>query len=288
MNLLRVRGTRRIPGIPQAHNSRRIEHTRRSSTKSSSESEVQPSSKEPGRPRRILSTLTPSLLTPNDFLDLAGRQRLRVSFPNPEKGLGGFQLYYERLTVPIPKRIFMPFPDDARGFLYFGLQPGLPIHAASLRFRCTPDHLPNSFDAGYDLKLHGLPWQLLLLQPAVIDSPIVREQLLREGHATIRTFASIRAHIGERSRIPPPLMLFRLSQLFPVHFSRPLTLDVFGLDRVHQIVLGHIFANHQGSSLYYPFNGVSFSNNFCSVLLCDPCVFVQAPPSRASSVLIRI
>ncbi|KAJ6489008.1 hypothetical protein C8R45DRAFT_993383 [Mycena sanguinolenta] len=251
MNLLRAWGS----------SSRRIKNTRRSSTKSSCDSEriEPPLPKEVGRPRRILSTLTPSLLRTEDFLDLAGKRRLRVSFPNSKKGSAGFQFHYERLTVHSPNRPFTPFPDDARGFLYFASQSALPPHlevyGASFRFRCTPDHLPSSFDAGYDLKLHGLPWQTLLLQPAIAGSPILREQLLREGRITTQTLASIRARIGKRTRIAPHLMLFRLSQLFPVHFSRALTLDVFGLDRLHHLALGHIFANHSRTSISYPFTG---------------------------------
>ncbi|KAF7375653.1 hypothetical protein MSAN_00454400 [Mycena sanguinolenta] len=258
MNTSRVLGSR-ISGI--LGNSRCFKIIRKSSTKSPRDSELvePPLSKEIGRPRRILSTLTPNLLRTEDFLDLAGKRRLRVSFPNSKKGSAGFQFHYERLTVHTPNRTFTPFPDDARGFLYFAPHPALPphlaIYGASFRFRCTPDRLPSSFDAGYDLRLHGLPWQTLLLQPAITGSPILREQLLREEHITTQTLAAIRARIGTRTRIAPALMLFRLNQLFPVHFSRSLTLDVFGLDRVHHLALGHIFANHIGTSISYPFEG---------------------------------
>ncbi|KAJ7730275.1 hypothetical protein DFH07DRAFT_175723 [Mycena maculata] len=124
---------------------------------------------------RVVSTLTPSLLTERDYLDLAG-----------------FEFFYRQV-----QHTFIPFPHHARGFLYRGTRPYPRPLAASLRFRCTPTAHPFSFDDGHDLLCaDGLPWQWLTAQATVSASPILRGQLVLEGRLTLDAVAKWRKRLG--------------------------------------------------------------------------------------------
>ncbi|KAJ7452817.1 hypothetical protein FB451DRAFT_1565789 [Mycena latifolia] len=195
-----------------------------------------------GRPRRIVSTLTPARLTPADYLDLTGLRRPRLSFPHSSPG-ADLQLSYA------PEQ--MPFPPVARGFVYCAPQAGLPPLATSVRFRCTASADPASFASGHDLTLpSGLPWQILAMQ----GSRTLREQLQLEGHLTPALEAEWENVFGQQ-RPPPGLLLFDAAQRFPVSFAKSLHLTVVGRERLHFLELMHIFADHAGSKRCFPFKG---------------------------------
>ncbi|KAJ7769572.1 hypothetical protein DFH07DRAFT_806504 [Mycena maculata] len=176
-----------------------------------------------GRPRRMLSTLTPTLLTESDYLDLSNVPQINLSYPLTASGPSRLLRYEHRHDIDST-----PFPPHARGFFYFGPRPGLPLLAASLRFRCTPTAHPSSFDDGHDLLLsNGLPWQRLLVQAVVSTSPILRDQLLREGHLTLDGLEKWRKRLdGHGGHVFPSLWLFGLHQRFPVDFGGGINLVV--------------------------------------------------------------
>ncbi|KAJ7769569.1 hypothetical protein DFH07DRAFT_735913 [Mycena maculata] len=176
----------------------------------------------------MLSTLTPSLLTESDYLNLSQKHTIRLSFPLSAGH--SYLLYYELDR----KNVQTPFPAHARGFFYFGPRPGLPLFAASLRFRCTPTAHPSSFDDGHDLLLsNGLPWQRLLVQAVMSTFPILRDQLLREGHLTLDGLERWRIRLdGRGGHVFSSRWLFGLHQQFPVDFGVDMNLVVVG--RPHQ------------------------------------------------------
>ncbi|KAJ7767393.1 hypothetical protein DFH07DRAFT_327087 [Mycena maculata] len=206
------------------------------------------------RRRRIVSTLTPALLTERDHLDLSGIQWVNLSFP---RTVGpGFKFFYERGV-----RQFTPFTPHARGFFYFGPRPGLPPLAASIRFRCTPTAHPSSFDDGYDLLLtDGLPWQWLPAQAAGSASPVLRDQLVHEGHLTLDAIAKWRKRFGwvegSKTHLSPSNFLFALEQLFAVDFGRQTIAPlIVGEDDIYPAKMGYIFADQSRGSVYCPFKG---------------------------------
>ncbi|KAJ7717494.1 hypothetical protein DFH07DRAFT_341967 [Mycena maculata] len=209
-----------------------------------------------GRPRRIVSTLTPSLLTESDYLDLSGAKRVRLFFPRTIDSF--LDLYYE-------DRYFTPFPAHTHGFLYFGPQPGLPPLAASLRFRCTPTALPSSFAAGHDLlRVDGLPWQRVIAQAAMAASPVLREQLVHEGLLTEDALAKWRTRLdwaeGLKAHVVSSNLLFALHQPFPIDFGCSVNLLVVGQDRIYPLHFPHMFVDHSGGTRRRPFKGTALAH----------------------------
>ncbi|KAJ7673590.1 hypothetical protein B0H17DRAFT_1208288 [Mycena rosella] len=221
-----------------------------------------------GRPRRTVSTLTPELLTPGDYLDLGGKRRLRLSFPQSPKG-SNLQLYYERPRPAGPgSHKLIPFPPHAHGFLYCAPQPNLTPISASIRLRCTPT-CEASFAAGYDLTLpNGLPWQTLVS----LAGPTIREQLLREGHLTPTHLA----RFAGRQNADAALILFGPAQLFPVNFAHALTLTIVGPDSLHMLYLANIFRDGASGTPYFAFEGPALAH------------FVASPPPRALRPSLRV
>ncbi|KAJ7494856.1 hypothetical protein B0H11DRAFT_920124 [Mycena galericulata] len=202
---------------------------------------------------RNLSTLVPAFLTASDYLDLSGLGRVHVRFTHSAdgKGLGrkpSLRLFYSNMRTPryAPSK-YMPFPKYARGFLYVGTQPGLPHLAASIRFRCTTTLNPSSFNDGYDLLLpNGLPWEKFLVQMSTSPSTaVVREQLLREGQLSPQVLAAWQSH-PRRPKDRREPMLFRLHQLFPVHFEHvELNFSVVGEDEMRTVSrMKHVFSDN--------------------------------------------
>ncbi|KAJ7735406.1 hypothetical protein DFH07DRAFT_987384 [Mycena maculata] len=209
-----------------------------------------------------ISTLTPGLLTESDYLDLSGVYHLRLSFP-----LSGRSKQVRYVGRGFPHLQFLPFPPHARGFFYAGPQPGLPPLAASIRFRCTPSPFPSSFEAGEDLlRPSGLPWQILLGHAATAPSPVLRDQLLREGHLTPQSLDEWAARVSvDDPNSPPPLLvsnrtLFTPHQRFPVNFQRPVDLTVLRAHRAYALPLGPAFAESYRGMTRHPFAGAALAH----------------------------
>ncbi|KAJ7726852.1 hypothetical protein DFH07DRAFT_235591 [Mycena maculata] len=241
---------------------RRAQHTLSALPKEGTEpSEVDLRSSKRGRRglRWIVSTLTPSLLTDRNYLDLSGIKRPRLSFPRTIDN--GLSVSYERRLQQ-----FIPFPPHARGFFYFGPRVGLPALAASLRFRCTPTAHPSSFDDGHDLLLpDGLPWQLLPAQAALSTSPGLRDQLVREGHLTPDELAKWRKRLGwveggSTRRVNPSDFLFALHQPFTIDFSRAVCLAAVGEEKVYPVDLCRIFEDQSERTCRYQFKGSALAH----------------------------
>ncbi|KZP27440.1 hypothetical protein FIBSPDRAFT_1040263 [Athelia psychrophila] len=78
----------------------------------------------------------------------------------------------------------VPFPDDARGFIYLHSPAAEPMVMWEIRFRVTDNNFPSSFKSGSDLLYPNLtPWAISLgsLQAHNPEYLPLRDLLIREG-----------------------------------------------------------------------------------------------------------
>ncbi|KAJ7737063.1 hypothetical protein B0H16DRAFT_1891724 [Mycena metata] len=149
--------------------------------------------------RRLISTLNPALIQSEDYLDLSG-------FKLPHVGT---------------------FPDNCAGFLYYHRESS----AAPL------EGGPSSFSGGHDLLLpSGAPWEILLSQTTRAAYRRFGDQLLRENLVTSAQLSLCRRIFTPTGRLHPPLIIFRLTQQFPVNFGVRLRLIIVGPKALHPAV----------------------------------------------------
>ena len=123
---------------------------------------------------RIISTLCPKRLPPADFVSLSGRVQPRLTLPQ----FGTTQLLY---GLDNATRLWMPFPPDSDGFLYYYTPPKAPPFVGEIRFRRASN--PESFHDGEDLMtMEKTPWSLPLYDLANRGSyAVLRNQLVHDG-----------------------------------------------------------------------------------------------------------
>jgi hypothetical protein len=184
------------------------------------------------RKSRNISTLNQHKLLPSDFLShLSNRSRPVVQLLNatkdklkdPQWKLAGIQPvchwqfgYHDMHGKPFP------FPPNSSGFLYYYQPQDAPLLAGELRFRLTPNNLPQSFSQGEDcLTPDEDIWKipLLVLYRYKAHQNIYR-QLQLDGfvsdglHSKLKTVvksSSCPRHSG--------IILHSLHQVFPVNFA---------------------------------------------------------------------
>ncbi|EDQ98207.1 uncharacterized protein LACBIDRAFT_308128 [Laccaria bicolor S238N-H82] len=139
-----------------------------------------------------------------------------------------------------------PFPPNSSGFLYYHQPQGAPLLSGEVRFRLTPNSLPESFSQGEDcLTPHGDIWKipLLSLHGHKAHQNIYR-QLQLDGfvsdalHSKLNSFA-------KTCRCPrhSGIILHSLHQVFPVNFAaRALNLSVVGDSTSRRVSLQFPFA----------------------------------------------
>ncbi|KAJ7664857.1 hypothetical protein B0H17DRAFT_295631 [Mycena rosella] len=195
---------------------------------------------------RNVSTLTPSLLTPADYIDLSGKARAAVHFPTSET----------HDFFPYTSAGNIPFPKHSRGFLYYQSDAHAGPLEGSIRFRLTPDNSPASFPRGQDLRApSGFPWQILLPQVACRDHyTFIGAQLVHEKLITLDQLSRCRAVFASRARMAPQHTVFRLDSPFYVNFAKHLTVTVVG-DQLHDVNLGYLFWVREYSQKYFPWTG---------------------------------
>ncbi|KAF8074030.1 hypothetical protein FPV67DRAFT_782767 [Lyophyllum atratum] len=106
------------------------------------------------KPRRVLRTLDPQRIQPQDFVDIS-------NYKQPRFFKSGSQLVILHYGKTFGR---IPFPPKSHGFLYYHHDPKLPLTTGEIRFRLTPRDDPAQFQNGQDLKdIHGKPWAISLL-----------------------------------------------------------------------------------------------------------------------------
>ncbi|KAF8074044.1 hypothetical protein FPV67DRAFT_1375945, partial [Lyophyllum atratum] len=177
-----------------------------------------------------ITTLHPSHLQPQDFMDLSNHTMSRVWVASHSASI----FYY--LSA---RHTRAAFPPDSRGFLYYHHDPSLPRTTAQIRFRLTPRDDPGLFAEGQDLVgKYGEPWAIdLLMLKQPFYEPFLT-QLIRDGLVDPEFMRGVRegwkGHC--RSSIDGP----------SVHYlEQPFKLDVALSDTVrmytpHAIGLGYL------------------------------------------------
>ncbi|KAJ7082626.1 hypothetical protein B0H15DRAFT_852158 [Mycena belliarum] len=180
--------------------------------------------------KHLVSTLNPSLITPADYMDLSGRFGF-IFDPGSE---GSRRV----LRYAVRKPLYIPFPDDTHGFVYYHSQPHISPLAGSVRFRVTQDNAPSSFAHGHDLlSPSGAPWQTLL--PQIACRPTFKwlaSYLIRDGLVAEELLSRCRDVFRERASIHPNKILFTFDSSFLIDLSSETDLTIAG-DTLHTLRL---------------------------------------------------
>ncbi|GLB43324.1 hypothetical protein LshimejAT787_1302250 [Lyophyllum shimeji] len=168
------------PTSPTAHVLRRFHQP-------STASSLSPSSKSPRKlVSRTIQTLQPDRLTASDFIDLSDLTRRIIHVTSRCGTYSGVRVeYYNGHFTRHKTQAHLPFPSNARGFLYYHNDPTLPHTTGCIRFRLTSASDPALFTSGDDLLgRNGLPWSISLFQLATqskyaaFKSKVVEEGLI--------------------------------------------------------------------------------------------------------------
>ncbi|GLB38722.1 hypothetical protein LshimejAT787_0505870 [Lyophyllum shimeji] len=123
--------------------------------------------------RRSLKTLHPGRLRSSDFVDVSNMLHPRILVDND-------RAYFRYGACGISGLV--PFPPNARGFLYYHHDPELPPTTGEIRFRVTPDNDVAGFECGKDLVgLNGSPWAMGLLTLTKTSFEPFRRRLVEDG-----------------------------------------------------------------------------------------------------------
>ncbi|KAI0655690.1 hypothetical protein C8Q70DRAFT_1017213 [Cubamyces menziesii] len=136
-------------------------------------------------PGRIISTVSPTRLTPADYMDISNLESAQCSLKHHASSSSSTR----RSTAP-RFRLFPTgfkrdvFPPDTHGFLYYDQDPRTPPLARELRFRVTSGPDPSLFASGHDLCCdNGLPYRIPLLNIASTHRcySVVKQNLVKDG-----------------------------------------------------------------------------------------------------------
>ncbi|RDB31068.1 hypothetical protein Hypma_000039 [Hypsizygus marmoreus] len=225
------------------------------------------------RPRCVISTLDPSRLQDNDFLDLGNgvsRTRLGTSTPTvlhrsassspPERRRSNILIdYHGRAGLD------HPFPTHTRGFLYYHRDPELPPISGAVRFRLTAAAHASSFSAGMDLMLPDgrTPWAIWLVTVANAAKYVGLKQILLFDGLVAPELLEYCRHLGARSEASNGLtsmyrhMLFRLDQPFILDLSSTPRFSAVGPQGIEHAVIACTRVNTMGHGMkpFFPFSG---------------------------------
>ncbi|KAI0265328.1 hypothetical protein BC834DRAFT_843595 [Gloeopeniophorella convolvens] len=172
-----------------------------------------PRSRPRGRtPRKQISTLDPDRLQPSDFIDLSTHCTVGIwTVPRGSYAVPKVLLRYELGK----RKLRLPFPSGARGFLYYARDPEL-AEGGQVRFRIVPTP-EGAFEAGQDLLFrNGMPWHITPgILPRAPAAGLAR-LLLRDGLVTQEQFAAWKS-FPQMLRHSP--VVTRFGQPFSLSFS---------------------------------------------------------------------
>ena len=157
-------------------------------------------------------------LSPTDWLDLSGHTQRSIIFRHKLNGDGRWTSYYRRILTDGR----LPFPPRSSGFFYYHQPPGAPLFSGEVRFRLTPNNLPESFNQGEDcLAPEGDAWKIPLF--VLHHTPFHRNvyQQLRVDGFVSDTLDSQLKSIAQTCICPgsTSVILHSLHQVFPIDFS---------------------------------------------------------------------
>lgn len=174
-------------------------------------------------------------LLPSDFIDISRTFlpviRLRLVPDNVGK-YQSWRPHYSNIWTRLT-----PFPPHTSGFLYYHQPQGAPLLMGQLRFRLTPDRLPQSFSRGKDcFTPEGDIWKLRLdgFVSDALHSKLAALEFVPRNTVTVS--------------------LYSLHQVFPVDFaSSYLRFFVVGDSTCRMVDICHIFGLRRSGEQGTPF-----------------------------------
>ncbi|KAF8074029.1 hypothetical protein FPV67DRAFT_782790 [Lyophyllum atratum] len=168
------------------------------------------------RIQRVLGTLDPQRIQPQDFIDVSDYRRPCVKF----RSQSGTLRY---ASVPTSRgSLSAPFPPKSHGFLYYHHDPKLPPTTGEIRLRLAPHNDP-VFQNGEDLKaVDGSPWAISLLRMTKAYYEPFRIQLLEEGLLDSNLMRVIQEGLSRNYFHPHGTYIHYLGHPFPLdiaHFN---------------------------------------------------------------------
>jgi hypothetical protein len=148
----------------------------------------------------------------------------------------------------------IPFPPHTSGFLYYHQPQDAPLLAGQLRFRLTPDRLPQSFSQGKDcLTPEGDAWKIPLIVLHHFETHrYIYRQLRLDGfvsdalHSKLANIEFVPRNTG--------IFLHSLHQVFPVDFATTyLRFFVVGDSTCRLVNIRHIYALRRPGEQGTPF-----------------------------------
>ncbi|KAJ7469616.1 hypothetical protein FB451DRAFT_355537 [Mycena latifolia] len=203
-------------------------------------------------PPHKVSTLIPSLLKPNDYLDVSRRTRVMVDFSTVDNPPQNAIRYAATASARIP------FPDNTHGFLYYHSEPCSPPLEGRIRFRLTSNNSPSSFSGGEDLAApSGFPWEIMLAEMALYSQfSWLAKQLVCENLVTREQLSRCQQVFNRKLRIQNEYTLFHRDSPFLVSFSTAIFLGVVGEETLHRLNIGQVFtAFAPDRRQYFPWTG---------------------------------
>ncbi|EDQ98206.1 uncharacterized protein LACBIDRAFT_308127 [Laccaria bicolor S238N-H82] len=200
----------------------------------------------------MVSTLDQHKLLPSDFLShLSNRARPGVRFLNVAKDMLKDPRLKHTCILPACRWQFgyfdmdgkpTPFPPNSSGFLYYHQPQGAPLLSGEVRFRLTPNNLPESFSQGEDCLIpHGDIWKIPLLSlHSYKTHQDVYRQLQLDGFVSDALHSKLKT-VAKTCPCPrhSAVILHSLHQVFPVDFALAhMNLFVVG-DSTYRRVLLH-------------------------------------------------
>jgi len=157
------------------------------------------------------------------------------------------------------QRLYIPFPDNTRGFLYYkGPKPGYPDIAGSLRFRVVSGPNSNSFANGVDLKLPtGGIWQIHIYTVVRTERyATLLLKLLDEGLVSLSAVEKLRS-------LPPALLrgtgqiLYKLEDPFVIRLHCVESLVCMTHESVEVGQIMPMFLDTRQNIKMHPYEGMS-------------------------------
>ena len=159
----------------------------------------------------------------------------------------------------------IPFPPHTSGFLYYHQPQDAPLLVGQLRFRLTPDRLPQSFSQGKDcLTPEGDVWKIPLI---VLHHYEAHRHIYRQLRLDGFVSDALHSKLAALEFVPrnTSMLLHSLHQVFPVDFATSyLRFYAIGDSTCRIVDIRHIFASRRSGEQGTPFTsaGDLFLHNF--------------------------
>ncbi|KZP33730.1 hypothetical protein FIBSPDRAFT_1035743 [Athelia psychrophila] len=200
--------------------------------------------------KQHIQTLDPSRLQPSDHLNLSGA---------PTAGIYVRESAC-RITYTEKNRLLVPFPDNARGFLYLHSPTAGSKAMWEIRFRVTDSNCPSTFKAGSDLVYpNKTTWAISLgsLRARRPEYAPLRNLLIREG-LDVDALLGDTGFTKKKKATSRPLIDHTLAQRFrmdfqtciftPAFISSGVGLLEFNIQRVFDVMNTRRLSPYSGSA----------------------------------------